>query len=109
MKKTATTAVLFTIALSASADNWTGPDKLKHAEVGAAIGAIVTTATRDPMLGCAAATVAGLAKEVYDYQHRLQHQASAKDFVVTAVAGCLASKSTGLVVAPNTVMFRLAF
>ena len=97
---------IFTIALAvaasgACADEWTGKDKTQHAVVGAAVGAATTLASRDWKHGCAAATAIGVAKEVYDNQHRDRHTPSAKDAVVTALAGCLAAKGTALIIAPK--------
>ena len=86
---------------TAYADDWTGKDKTQHAIVGAAIGSATTLASGNWMHGCAAATVIGVAKEVYDNQHRQSHTPSTKDAVVTAVAGCLAAKGTSLVVVPT--------
>lgn len=73
---------LASLALDASAmeDTWTGPDKVKHTLVGAAIGAAVTAATREPLYGTAAGCVAGAGKELIDARR------SAKDFIVTCVA-----------------------
>lgn len=86
---------------SAYADSWTGKDKSQHAAVGAIIGSAVTLYTEDAFKGCAAASAVGLAKEVYDSQHRQSHTPSFKDFAVTAIAGCLAAKGTSLLIVPK--------
>jgi hypothetical protein len=88
-------------SMSAFADNWTGRDKELHAIVGAAIGAAVPEFSGRWAHGCAAATVVGVAKELYDSQHRNRHTPSAKDAVVTAMAGCFASNRTSLIIAPT--------
>jgi uncharacterized protein YfiM (DUF2279 family) len=86
---------------AAQADSWTGRDKDLHAIGGAVIGAAVTAASGSWQSGCAAATAIGVAKEIYDNQHRHIHTPSAKDAIVTAVAGCLAAKGTSLVIVPT--------
>ena len=93
------------------ADEWTGKDKTQHALVGAAVGSATTLASNSWMHGCAAATAIGLAKEVYDSQHRHSNTPSVKDAVVTAVAGCLAAKGTSLALVPtrNGVMVSYKF
>jgi hypothetical protein len=92
-----------TIATSAAAqaDSWTGRDKELHAIGGAAIGSLTTLATGKAVHGCAAAAGVGLAKELYDSQHKAKHTASGKDFAVTAIAGCLAAAGTGWAIAPG--------
>lgn len=92
----------------AEADEWTGSDKTLHAAGGAVIGAGITAYTKSPLKGCAAATAVGAAKELAD-KTVLHGNASAKDFIVTAAAGCLASGVTGLVITPNAVIYRKEF
>ena len=86
-------------------DSWTGKDKLYHAIIGGAIGAGVTKATDDWRYGCAAATAAGLAKELYDSQNRNRHTPSWRDFAVTAAAGCGAS----VIVVPGYIGLNIKF
>jgi len=93
----------------AQADEWTGKDKAGHAQAGALIGGIAAAASQSPTVGCLFAVGAGLAKEAYDTQHPDKHTASARDFTVTAVAGCLAAKVTGLVFGPGFVFFKKEF
>jgi uncharacterized protein YfiM (DUF2279 family) len=94
--------IALTMSMSAAfADEWTGQDKTQHAIGGAAIGAAVTAFSSRWAQGCAAATAIGVAKEVYDSQHRSRHTPSTKDAVVTAVAGCLAAKGTSLIIVPT--------
>lgn len=85
----------------AYADSWKGKDKDQHMIAGAVIGSAVTLYTEDAFNGCAAASAVGLAKEVYDSQHRQSHTPSFKDFAVTAIAGCLAAKGTSLLIVPK--------
>ena len=89
----------FLITNLAYADNWRGPDKVQHAAVGAVIGSAVTLYTKDAVKGCAAASAVGLTKELQDGQNR--QTPSFKDFVVTAIAGCLAAKGTSLLIVPK--------
>jgi hypothetical protein len=103
-------AIAITATMSASyANQWTGKDKTQHAIVGAAIGSATTLATGNWMHGCAAATAIGVAKEVYDNQNRDRHTSSAKDAVVTALAGCLAAKGTSLVIVPTRTGAMLSY
>lgn len=101
-------ALTFLACGVAQADDWTGKDKAQHAQAGALIGGIAAAAAQSPTVGCLMAAGAGLAKEIYDTQHP-GHTASAKDFTVTAVAGCLAAKVTGLVFGPGFVFFKKEF
>ena len=88
-------------ASAASAESWTGRDKDLHAIGGAAIGSLATLATGSARYGCAAAAGIGLTKEIYDNQHKATHTPSAKDFAVTAIAGCLAAAGTSWVITPS--------
>lgn len=109
------TLVLSLLLLSGPvlADSWQGRDKDLHAITGAAFGAAVTLALKSPAYGCAAATGAGLAKEIYDSQNKHRHTASFKDFAVTAVAGCAAAKLAGFAIVPRQngvlVSYKLEF
>lgn len=96
-------------AIPAMADSWKGKDKDGHAIVGAVVGAGVTYATGNAWHGCAAATGVGLAKEIYDAQHKHKHTVSFKDFAVTAAAGCLSAKATSVFVTPNKIVFSWKF
>jgi uncharacterized protein YfiM (DUF2279 family) len=100
-------------SMSVFADEWTGQDKTQHALGGAAIGAAVTAFSGRWEHGCAAATAIGVAKELYDSQHRSRHTPSAKDAIVTAVAGCLAAKGTSMIIVPTKngamVSYKFAF
>ncbi len=90
-------------ASTANADPWTGHDKELHAIGGAAIGSLATLATGSVGYGCAAATGIGLAKEIYDSQHKSTHTVSAKDFAVTAISGCLAAAGVSWVITPKNM------
>ena len=92
----------------AEADQWTGPDKTQHAIAGAAIGSAVTLVTKGAAYGCAAAAGVGALKELAD-SRSASHTTSFKDFAVTALAGCLASKAAGLIVVPGAVTYRKEF
>ncbi len=94
---------------TALADEWTGPDKLLHAQAGALVGVISTIAIRDIKTACALATAAGAAKEIWDLDRRHKNTASFKDFAVTAISGCLTSKITGLVITPNQIVYVWRF
>jgi uncharacterized protein YfiM (DUF2279 family) len=94
-------ALTIVASTAAQADSWTGRDKELHSIGGAAIGSLTTLATGKAVHGCAAAVGVGLAKELYDSRHQHKHTVSAKDFAVTAIAGCLAAAGTGWVIAPR--------
>lgn len=108
MKAFITTAILAATITTAHADEWTGPDKMKHAIAGAATGGFFTLVTKDPNVGCAAAVVVGAGKEVFDATQPAKHTASFKDFAVTAAAGCLAAHVTGLTITPRKVTYKLS-
>lgn len=104
-------ALLIAIALLpalATADEWTGRDKTLHFAVGAAVGGAVTIATDRRDYGIAAGVAVGLAKELYDAQHRATHTPSAKDFVVTAL-GAVAGSYTGLVIRHRFIGYQTSF
>jgi hypothetical protein len=90
-------------------DSWDGHDKLLHGIVGSSIGIATTAATGNPYYGCAAGTAVGFAKEVYDYRRPATHDASYKDFVVTAAAACISSHITGLYIGPAQIKYQLPF
>jgi uncharacterized protein YfiM (DUF2279 family) len=92
----------------AHADSWTGPDKTLHFAGGAVVGAAVTLATDKPLYGIAAGAAVGLAKELYDSQHRDKHTPSSKDFAVT-VAGAVVGSYSGLIIRRNFIGFQTKF
>jgi uncharacterized protein YfiM (DUF2279 family) len=100
--------VILWLPFLAQADEWTGRDKTLHFLGGAAIGAAVTLATDKPLYGIAAGAAVGLAKELYDTQHRDKHTPSTKDFAVT-VLGAAVGSYTGLVIRRNFVGFQTDF
>ena len=105
--KTLLLAIAFLPAL-ATADEWTGRDKTLHFAVGAAIGGAVTVATERRDYGIAAGVAVGLAKELYDAQHKATHTPSAKDFAVTAL-GAVAGAYTGLVIRHRFIGYQSSF
>lgn len=92
----------------AYAESWTGRDKSLHFAVGAAVGGAVTLATDRRDYGIAAGVAVGLAKELYDSQHRATHTPSAKDFAVTAL-GAVAGSYTGLVIRRQFIGYQTSF
>jgi putative lipoprotein len=109
MRKTAI-AIALAAALSAQADEWTGPDKVQHAVMGTAIGAVTTAATESKALGFGAGCLAGLAKELSDGRTG-GTGFSAKDLTVTC-AGALVGIFLGewmLSVQRNRVSVSKAF
>jgi uncharacterized protein YfiM (DUF2279 family) len=92
----------------AHADEWAGRDKNLHFVVGAAVGGAVTIATNRRDYGIAAGVAVGLAKEIYDSQHRATHTLSAKDFAVTAL-GAVAGSYTGLVIRRQFIGYQTSF
>jgi len=101
--------VVLSIPFLAHADEWTGRDKTLHFLGGAAVGAAVTVATDKPMYGVAAGAAVGLAKELYDSQHRSTHTPSTKDLVMTIVGAAVGSYATHLVIRKDYVGIRLTF
>jgi uncharacterized protein YfiM (DUF2279 family) len=101
--------VVLSLPFLAHADEWTGRDKTLHFLGGAAIGAAVTMATDKPMYGIAAGAAVGLAKELYDTQHRSTHTPSAKDLVMTIVGAAVGSYTTHIVIRKNFLGFQTNF
>lgn len=91
------------------ADEWTGRDKTLHFIGGAAVGAAVTIATERPAYGIAAGAAIGLAKELYDTQHRSTHTPSAKDLIATVAGAAVGSYATWLVIRKDYVGIQLTF
>jgi putative lipoprotein len=101
--------VLFLLPFLAHADEWTGQDKALHFVGGAAVGAAVTLYTDRPAYGIAAGAAVGLAKELYDSQHRSTHTPSTKDLLVTVIGAAVGSYATHLVIRKDYVGIRLTF
>lgn len=102
-------ALVFCAAGHAMAEPWTGPDKDKHAAVGAVVGAAVALKFDSAAAGCAAASAVGALKEVYDAQNRARHTPSFKDFAATAAFGCISAFGAQAIVSPNSVRLTWAF
>ena len=96
---------LVSAALTANADEWTGRDKELHFLGGAAVAAVVTTATRNEWTGFAAGTAVGLAKEIYDSTGR--GEVSGKDFVVNALGAFVGAKFTGWVITRDSITYTV--
>ena len=107
--KTILAIVIAMFSATVQADSWNGRDKELHAIGGAVLGSLITLNTDSSLYGCAAATAVGLAKEVYDNQHKHKHTASGKDFAVTAVAGCIAAAGTGWAITPKKDGINLSY
>lgn len=101
--------VLFLLPFLAHADEWAGRDKTLHFLGGAAVGAAVTLATDRPAYGIAAGAAVGLAKELYDTQHRSTHTPSTKDLVVTVIGAAVGSYAAHLVIRKDFMGYRLNF
>lgn len=104
MKKFITMLILVLSALSVNAkcianDSWTGPDKNKHALVGAAIGGVSTMILKDPKQAIWVTTGVAAAKELYDATGR--GTCSLQDFTVTVLAGAAAAGGTHWIIAPK--------
>lgn len=108
MKSIITAMILAASIGAAHADEWTGPDKVKHAIAGAAVGGITTLVSDRASWGCAASVVVGAGKEAYDAMHPDKHTASFKDFAVTSLAGCATAGIAGLVITPRSVTYSVA-
>lgn len=102
-------AFSFTIASAAQADSWTGTDKTLHFGGGAAVGIAVTLATDKPAYGIAAGAAVGLAKELYDTQHRDIHTPSVKDLLVTVAGAAVGSYATHLVLREDFIGYKASF
>jgi len=102
-------ALALTLASSAHADSWTGRDKTLHFLGGAAVGAAVTLATDRPAYGIAAGAAVGLAKELYDTQHRSTHTPSSKDLVVTVLGAAAGSYASWLIIRKDFVGIQTTF
>ena len=109
MKKNILTAAIVLLPTFATADEWTGKDKTLHFIGGAAVGAAVTIATDRRDYGIAAGAAVGLAKELYDTQHRDKHTPSVKDFVVTVAGAAAGAYVGGLIIKPRFVGYQAAF
>lgn len=106
-------ALLFAVLLPFTgpvyADAWAGRDKVQHASVGAIIGTAIAASTGSPLQGCVAAATVGAAKEIYDAAHPSKHDASIKDFVVTAAFGCAFAYTTNWVITPKEIRYSIKF
>lgn len=101
--------VVLSLPFLAYADEWTGRDKTLHFIGGAAVGAAVTLATDRPMYGIAAGAAVGLAKELYDTQHRPTHTPSAKDLVATVLGAAAGSYASWLIIRKDFVGIQTTF
>lgn len=80
-------------------DSWRGPDKTKHAIVGAAIGTVGTMVFKEPEYGVLATVIVAGAKEAYD--RRGYGTCSLQDFAVTVAAGTAAAYGTKWIITPT--------
>lgn len=104
-------AQLLALALICSpvmADEWTGRDKELHFAGGAAVSSAVTAATGNEGAGFLAGLSMGVAKELADAASR-RGTPSWKDAIVTAVGAYVGTKTTGLLIGPRHVSFRIRF
>jgi uncharacterized protein YfiM (DUF2279 family) len=85
-------------AMDAHADEWTGPDKVKHIAAGALIAAPVSMLTDSWRAGAAAGCAVGIAKELVDTQTP-NHTPSYKDAVVTCIGAAIGAQ-IGVMIAP---------
>lgn len=104
MKKLLVIIVLALSSLSVNAkcittDSWTGPDKNKHALVGAVIGGVGTMILKDQKKAIWVTTGVAAAKELYDATGR--GTCSLQDFTVTVLAGAAAAGGTHWIIAPK--------
>ena len=102
-------AAVAIVCQPAQADEWTGADKAKHAQAGAAVGSIGAALSQSPTAGCLLSVASGVGKELFDMQHPDAHTASFKDAAVTAVAGCLSAKFTDIVIGPRFLGWKKEF
>lgn len=103
MKKILMILILAIASFGASAkcisnDSWKGPDKVKHALVGGAVGSAVTLATESAEYGVLATVFVAGAKEIYDSKGN--GTCSLQDFAVTVAAGAAAAYGTKWLIVP---------
>jgi uncharacterized protein YfiM (DUF2279 family) len=92
----------------AIADEWTGQDKQLHFAGGAAVAAAVTAATGNEGSGFLAGVGIGVLKELADAASK-HGTPSWKDALVTAVGAYVGTKTTGLLIGPRHITFRIRF
>jgi hypothetical protein len=90
-----------------SNDAWTGPDKSKHALVGAAIGSMSTLVFKDKWAGIKLGAAVALAKEIHDAKGK--GTCSFQDFAVTVAAAAAASYGTVYIITPRYVGVNIKF
>lgn len=83
-----------------ASDPWQGPDKTKHALVGAAIGSAGTLVFKDPDAGFLLGAGVGLVKELVD-RRTPSRTCSFQDFAVTALGAAAGAYGTAWVVLPT--------
>lgn len=81
-------------------DPWQGPDKTKHALVGAAIGSAGTLVFKDPDYGFLLGAGVGAVKELVD-RRTPSRTCSFQDFAVTAMGAAAGAYGTALIVLPT--------
>lgn len=111
--RTCLAALILTVSMGSSrADEWTGPDKERHALAGALVGAGATLVFKNELHGVLAAAAVGAGKELWDATSKRGHP-SFKDFAVTALGGVIGARVSGLLVLPARdglyVSYRQAF
>lgn len=86
-------AVVLGTVLSVCQATSVQPDKRKHIEAGAAIGAAVAAYAQDYAWGLGMACTAGAAKEFYDYASGPPAQTEMADLLYTCAAGMVSAYS----------------
>lgn len=105
MKKILFGLIIGVISCSSFAESWRGRDKELHFAMGAGVSSLATLAFKDEEVGFWSGVAVGAAKEIYDYKHPKSHDASFKDFAVTALGAFAGAKITGLVVTKNSISY----
>lgn len=95
-------AALLTGSPAHAQDTWTGPDKIKHAAVSAALGAGASLIVESEAQAVGLALLPGLAKELHDARPG-GTGFSAKDMAANAIGAYLGVKLGGLIIRPNFI------
>ena len=70
-------------------DCWTGKDKAQHLLISAAFGIASSAVFEDKWTAFGVAMLPGVAKEIWDYNHRQTHSCSAKDLAADAIGAAI--------------------
>lgn len=98
-----------TVPSGAQADEWTGADKTRHMAVSAAFGGIARAVTTNKLAAFGLAMAPGIAKEIYDSQHKDRHTASVKDLAADAVGAAIGVYVGGCIATARSLICKMEF